>query len=183
MSNHPDSTERKANLWAPWRIAYIKEIDDREGCFLCHYRDDPDNDAEHLVLWRGRHVMAVLNRFPYTGGHLMVTPYRHVASLDDLSPAETLELMAMVRDTQKALSDALSAEGFNVGINFGHCAGAGLPGHLHVHVVPRWSGDTNFMAVLGEVRVIPEALTSVYTGLLRSSERLDLPNLPAQEGA
>lgn len=182
MANHPDSTERKSNLWAPWRIAYIKEIDNSDGCFLCNYRDHPDEDAEHLVLWRGRHVMSVLNRFPYTGGHLMVTPFRHVASLDALSPEETLELMAMVRDAQKALSDALGAEGFNVGINFGHCAGAGLPGHLHVHVVPRWSGDTNFMTVLGEVRVIPEALVSVYNGLQEASRRLGLPDLPAPEG-
>jgi ATP adenylyltransferase len=144
------------------------------GCFLCRYRDEK-SDAQNLVLWRGRRCFAVLNRFPYTGGHSMVAPLAHSAGLEDLDPATLAELMEHVRDVQAVLRKVVRAEGFNVGINIGRCAGAGLPGHLHVHIVPRWSGDTNFMAVLGDVRMIPTALADLYEKMTCAAGELRLP--------
>ncbi len=179
MGEESESTERKRNIWAPWRIEYINGLqDEKEGaCFLCRYRQCPSEDEENLVLWRGRSSFAVLNRFPYTGGHSMVAPYDHVASLDDLDAPAMLEIMEMIRELRKLLTGALRAEGFNIGMNIGRCAGAGLPDHLHVHVVPRWGGDTNFMAILGDVRVIPQTLSGLYAQLRAESERLGLPKL------
>jgi ATP adenylyltransferase len=184
MSNCDDkSTERKRNLWAPWRTDYITSLGDKEaggdvdGCFLCRYRDQADRDKPNYVLWRGRHGFAMLNRYPYTGGHSMVAPYNHVGEMDGLGRDEMLELLEMVRDLQPALREALRCEGFNVGINVGRCAGAGLPGHLHIHVVPRWSGDTNFLPVFGEVRVIPQSLDDIYGMLKSASDKLGLPKL------
>ena len=146
--------ERHRNLWAPWRMQYIDALSDAEGgCFLCRYRDAPADDERNLVLWRGRRTFAVLNRFPYTGGHLMVG------------------------DVQRVLAKTVRAQGFNIGINVGRCAGAGLPGHLHVHIVPRWEGDTNFMSVFGGARVIPQALETLYAQLRRAAEKMNLPNL------
>ncbi|MCD6303406.1 MAG: HIT domain-containing protein [Planctomycetes bacterium] len=166
-----------ANIWSPWRMEYIESLGRGGECFLCGIRDNPQKDRENLVVWRGRRAMTVLNRFPYTGGHSLVSPMAHVGNMDELDDATVLEIMAMVRDVQKALAAALRAEGFNVGINIGRCAGAGLPGHLHVHVVPRWSGDTNFMAVLGDVRVIPDALVRLREKIVRAGEELGLPRL------
>jgi ATP adenylyltransferase len=179
MGEQSHSTERKTNLWAPWRMEYIDGLggDQPDGCFLCRYRDQIDRDGANLVLWRGRKSLAVMNRFPYTGGHSMVAPTAHVASLDELEPAAMVEMLEMVRDLQKVLARAIRAEGFNIGMNVGRCAGAGLPGHLHIHVVPRWGGDTNFMAVLGEVRVIPQRLEELYELLRRAGQDLKLPNL------
>jgi len=179
MTDKPASTERKRNIWAPWRIEYINGLHDSrsDGCFLCRYRDNQAGDAENLVLWRGQHSLAVLNRFPYTGGHSLIAPYAHVADLDDLDDPALLELIKMVRDMKKLLADSIHAEGFNVGMNVGRCAGAGLPDHLHIHVVPRWKGDTNFMAVLGEVHMIPQALDDLYAQLARASAELKLPRL------
>ena len=145
------------------------------GCFLCRYNQEPHNDASNLVLWRGRDCMALLNRFPYTGGHCMVAPMGHVPDLASLEPRTMLEMMEMLRDLQITLAAAIKCEGFNVGMNVGRCAGAGLPGHLHAHIVPRWSGDTNFMAVLGQVRVIPQSLDAVYKLLAEKSRDLGLP--------
>lgn len=178
MGEESESTERKRNIWAPWRMEYINGLQDgKEGdCFLCNYRES-DDDEENLVLWRGRRNFAVLNRFPYTGGHSMVAPLDHVASLDDLDPPTMLEMMEMIRELRTLLAHTLNAEGFNVGMNIGRCAGAGLPDHLHVHVVPRWGGDTNFMAILGDVRVIPQKLSELYAQLRAESERLNLPEL------
>ncbi len=183
MADDSPSTERKRNIWAPWRMAYIDGLDDHPdagsgGCFLCRYRDEPD-DEKHLVLWRGRRCFALLNLFPYTGGHSMVAPLTHAAALADLDPPTMLEMMSQVRDLQAVLAHALRAEGFNVGINIGRCAGAGLPGHLHVHVVPRWGGDTNFMGVLGEVRVIPTSLEELYARIRAAAEALHLPGQEA----
>ena len=179
MTDQPESTERKRNIWAPWRIEYISGLYDGsfDGCFLCRYRDRQADDASNLVLWRGEHSFAVLNRFPYTGGHSMIAPYAHVAGLANLDDATMLEMMKMVRDIKQLLADSIHAEGFNVGMNVGRCAGAGLPDHLHIHVVPRWKGDTNFMAVLGEVHTVPQALASLYGQLVRASASLKLPRL------
>ena len=176
MNEESSSTERNRNIWAPWRIEYINELSDEgNGCFLCRYRDQPQKDAENLVLWRGQRCLAVLNRFPYTGGHSMVAPLAHVGGLGDLDAPAMLEMMCMLRDLQSALERTVHAQGFNVGINIGRCAGAGLPGHLHVHIVPRWNGDTNFMAVLGGARVIPQSLDLLYAALKKASAELHLP--------
>ena len=178
MNEESQSTERSRNIWAPWRMEYINGLQDGDDrCFLCRYRDEAGKDAANLVLWRGRKSFAVMNRFPYTGGHSMVAPYEHVGMLEDVDAAAMLEMMEMVRDLQKLLAHAIHAQGFNVGMNVGRCAGAGLPEHLHLHIVPRWAGDTNFMAVLGGARVIPQALDELYSQLRAAGERLGLPRL------
>lgn len=170
-------TEFRDNLWAPWRMEYIQSLSDQDdtGCFLCRNWQSPDDDQANLMLWRSPASMMVLNRFPYTSGHLLIAPCEHVASLDGLSGPQMVELMAMVRDAQNLLTAAIKPQGFNVGMNFGRCAGAGLPGHLHIHVVPRWQGDTNFMPVLGNVRVIPQALDAMFDLLMSHSNELGLP--------
>jgi len=182
MENETPSTERKRNIWAPWRIEYIDGLDeDRgEGCFLCRYRDERDRDKKNLVLWRGKHSFVVLNRFPYTGGHGLIAPYEHVGDLADLEDPALLEMMHMVRDMKHVLTKSIRPEGFNVGINIGRCAGAGLPEHLHIHVVPRWAGDTNFMAVLGDVHMVPQALEDLHSKLISVSAELSLPKLGSQ---
>jgi len=173
--NRPDSTERARNLWAPWRMEYIDDLElGKDGCFLCEYRDKPESDRESLVLLRRPRTMAVMNRFPYTGGHLLVAPQSHVGLLHDLDTETLCELMTTLRDCQDVLTAAFHPEGFNIGFNIGRCAGAGLPGHIHMHVVPRWEGDTNFMSVLGDVRVIPQALTTTYDRLRAAAEEIGL---------
>ena len=154
------------NLWAPWRMEYIEEMCEPKGtCFLCRARDNPDDDEKNFVLIRGEKCMAILNRFPYTNGHTLIAPYDHECDLDKISDQTLLEMMQQLRVMKHQLEITSKAEGFNVGINLCPCAGAGLPDHLHLHIVPRWSGDTNFMAVLGEVRIIPEALEKTYKKL------------------
>lgn len=157
--------EQSRNVWAPWRMEYIESIGDTRtggGCFLCAYRDAPESDATHLVARRGPRHMILMNRFPYTGGHVLIAPLGHVGRPEDLDAESWSECTLAIRDAVAALRRAVRAEGFNIGINLGHCAGAGLPDHLHWHVVPRWSGDTNYMAVVGDVRVIPQALQATY---------------------
>ncbi len=177
-SNKLPSEAPNSNIWAPWRIEYIQSLGgDGDTCFLCRYRDEASKDSENLLLWRGEECFAVMNRFPYTGGHMLVAPLEHVSGLEDLSGAAMCEMMEMVRDLQSVLTRAIGAHGFNVGMNIGRCAGAGLPGHLHLHVVPRWNGDTNFMSVLGDIRVIPQALTQLYEQLQEASDELQLPKL------
>jgi len=166
------------NLWAPWRMEYIDRLGDRnrpDGCFLCDYWADPAADARNLVLWRTAECMVLLNRFPYSNGHLLIAPAVHVASLEQLESSQMAEMMALARDAQTLLSRTVGAEGFNLGANFGRCAGAGLPDHLHLHLVPRWSGDTNYMAVVGDVRVIPQALDASYAQLRAAAEQMSLP--------
>ncbi len=172
-------SEFRDNLWAPWRLEYVQSLaeQDKEGCFLCHYWNAPDKDVENRVLWRTQRSYVVLNLYPYTNGHVLVCPAAHKASMDELEPGEMLELMQLTRDVIRVLNKAMSAQGANVGMNFGHCAGAGLPEHLHVHVVPRWGGDTNFMTVLGDVRVIPQALDSAYRRMREAADELNLPQL------
>lgn len=167
--------EHNENLWAPWRIEYIEQLGQREqGCFLCDYRNAPERDAENLVLWRSPRTLVVLNRFPYTGGHLLIAPIDHKPQPEDLDEQTLCELMLRMRDAKRALQRAVGAEGFNFGMNLGRCAGAGLPDHMHWHIVPRWSGDTNFMAVSGDVRVIPIALRKLYDKLRAAGEALGL---------
>lgn len=182
MADNEQSTERNENLWAPWRMQYIDSLNGKDnGCFLCRYREDaPANDAANLLLWRSPNCMVVLNRFPYTGGHCMIAPKAHVATLAELDDATMLEIMQLLGAVQQVLAKAVGAEGFNVGINVGRCAGAGLPGHLHMHIVPRWSGDTNFLAVFGKVRVIPQSLEELYRAMKQAAADLQLPALKCE---
>jgi len=168
--------ERK-NLWAPWRIKYIQGLSEKSDCFLCDYLPTPEKDKENLVLWRTEHAFVVFNKFPYNNGHLLIAPLRHIATLDEATDAEQLCMMNLVRDCQKALSLTVHPHGFNVGMNFGRCAGAGLPGHLHIHVVPRWNGDTNYMHVCSDTDVISQSLTELYDQLIDVSQTENLPRV------
>ena len=164
-------------LWAPWRLAYVQSTDPpeqpRPECFLCHYRDcDTAADADNLVVLRGEQSLVVLNRFPYNNGHLLVTPRAHKADLRDLTDAELLEASHLLQKMVGVLEQAMTPDGFNVGLNLGRVAGAGLPGHLHWHIVPRWNGDTNFMPVLGDTKVIPQSLEALY-GILQNALATD----------
>jgi len=174
----PDSPEFRTNLHAPWRIPYIRSLSgELDGCFLCKALDDQDCDEENLLLWRTPGCLVIMNRFPYTGGHLLIAPRAHVAGLDGLDQNIRLEIMNLTSDCLKILSAAFGAEGFNVGLNFGRCAGAGLPGHVHLHIVPRWSGDSNFMAVLGDIRMVHQAMGEMRGELLAAGEELKLPEV------
>lgn len=153
-------------IWAGWRAAYIKSVsgtppvDDAESCVLCRLAAVPDDES--LVVHRGEHSFAVMNAYPYTSGHLMAAPLRHEARLDALDSAEAPELMELIQQATTALTDAYSPDGLNVGANLGRSAGAGVPGHVHVHVLPRWSGDTNFVTAIAEARVLPEDLRTSW---------------------
>ncbi len=152
-------------LWAPWRMAYIENLAGEpasEGCFLCRYAEQPERDADNLVLARSETAIVLLNRYPYNNGHLLIAPLAHRGQLEDLSDAVLTELTLRIRDAKRVLERVLSAQGFNVGMNLGRCAGAGLPDHLHWHIVPRWGGDTNYMSVVGDTRVIPQALSASF---------------------
>ena len=151
-------------IWAPWRIKYIRESTggtSKEGCIFCILPSE-NRDEENLILYRGKYAFIILNRFPYNTGHLMIVPYRHVSSLEGLEYCELQEISILVKHTLKALRKAMKPEGFNVGVNIGRAAGAGIEGHVHVHIVPRWNGDANFMTVTGGVRVIPQSLHDTY---------------------
>jgi ATP adenylyltransferase len=144
-------------LWTPWRLAYVTDASiETPDCILCHALGRPDGDP--LIVHRGATAFVILNKFPYNNGHVMVVPNRHVARLADLQPAEMMETMTLLQATERALADVYRPHGFNVGINIGKPAGAGILDHLHVHIVPRWNGDTNFITVVGETRVLPEEL-------------------------
>lgn len=155
-------------LWASWRSEYIQSADavnSAEGCLFCRLPgvDDPEGS---LVLERGSLAFTVLNRFPYTTGHLMVSPYRHIADLSEVTGAEAAEMWRLLARAEAAIRAAMSPDAFNLGANLGRVAGAGVPGHLHLHLVPRWSGDTNFMTAVGETRVVPEDLMTTYGRVL-----------------
>jgi ATP adenylyltransferase len=148
-------TER---LWAPWRLEYVSHADDQPACIFCAARDG--DDAEKLVVRRGSGALALLNRFPYASGHLMIAPTRHVGSFGELTEEEALEIHRLARAALDALAECYRPEGFNLGWNIGRVAGAGVVDHVHLHVVPRWAGDTNFMPVLADVKVLPEHLVA-----------------------
>jgi ATP adenylyltransferase len=143
-------------LWAPWRLEYIRGADDQEGCVFCRARDR--DDEESLVVHRGNRAFVVLNRYPYASGHLMVAPNRHEGEFGDLEAEEALEAHQLAAAGIAALAETMRPQGFNLGWNLGRIAGAGVVDHVHLHVVPRWAGDTNFMPVLADVKVLPEAL-------------------------
>jgi len=154
-------------IWAPWRQSYVTNVQADTGCIFCPEYAGGD-DRERLILVRSDHSLMMLNRYPYTGGHLMVAPLRHTAELDDLSDAELLDLMHLLRRGCALLRRVANPDGFNVGINLGKAAGAGVAEHLHIHIVPRWNGDSNFMTVVGNVRVIPDGLAEAFERLSRA---------------
>ncbi|MBI4497880.1 MAG: HIT domain-containing protein [Chloroflexi bacterium] len=162
-------------LWAPWRGTYVRGPK-REECFLCQFpQDPPERDAATYVVHRGATGYILLNLFPYSNGHLMVAPYAHVASPEELSPEALLELMQLTNLGLRALRQVSAPHGFNVGMNLGTAAGAGLAEHLHLHVVPRWQGDVNFMPVVGDTRVIPDALDQTWARLRQAIAEVQGP--------
>lgn len=146
------------HLWSPWRYKYIATADRQQGCVLCRIAQE-QNDAENYVVHRAIQNFIILNLFPYTSGHLMIVPYEHQASLAAIDEATTTEMIELAKHAQTALEAEYHPDGFNIGMNLGRSAGAGIADHLHLHVVPRWSGDANFVSVVGETRVLPEDLT------------------------
>jgi ATP adenylyltransferase len=174
----------KQNLWAPWRISYVKDVATEPGqepsapdqCFLCEAADPEQTEAQmrdRLVLLSDHRGTLMLNRYPYTNGHLLAAPPQHVADLSDLTDDGRTDLMALLDEGNRLLQRALNPQGVNIGLNLGRCAGAGLPGHMHFHLVPRWHGDVNFMDVLGSVRVIPQALAQSYKVLCEAMQTIE----------
>ncbi len=151
------------HIWAPWRIKYI-EIKEPEGCFLCD-KPKQDNDAENYILHRGRLNFVILNSYPYNPGHLMVAPYRHVGNLEDLTVEERNDHYELVSRCVTVLKQVLDTQFFNIGMNLGRVSGAGVADHIHTHIVPRWNGDTNFMPVVADTKVLPEAMADTYKKL------------------
>ena len=147
-------------VWAPWRMAYIMS-EKAAGCIFC---DKPrqQRDAENYILWRGSTAFVMLNLYPYNNGHLMVVPHAHVASLTELTAPQRAEILDLTATCEDILFQALHPDGFNIGMNLGAAAGAGIAEHLHLHIVPRWAGDTNYMTVVGEIRVIPQHIDHTY---------------------
>ena len=157
-------------LWSPWRLAYVTGGGDKKGCVFCDAQEA--GDQARLLLWRGEACFVILNLYPYNNGHLMVVPNRQVGTLADVVPAELNELMRLTRLSEMVLTEAYRPQGLNVGMNLGRAAGAGVVDHVHIHVVPRWNGDTNFMSVVGNVRVLPEDLEVTATRLREIFNRL-----------
>lgn len=152
-------------LWAPWRMEYIQDIDQRdEGCIFCA-KPDEDNDRENLILSRGEKNFIIMNKYPYNNGHLMVVPYEHCSDSSEIDDAVALEMWQLTNTCKAVLTKAFHPDGFNIGMNIGRTAGAGIDQHIHMHIVPRWSGDTNFMPVIGETKVISQGLLEAYDKL------------------
>jgi ATP adenylyltransferase len=151
-------------LWAPWRLEYVQNADKQDGCVFCTAAASDDDEGQ-LVVHRGERAFVLLNKFPYSSGHLLVAPYRHGLNFGDLDDAEILEIHRLGAQGLEAIAATYGPEGYNLGWNIGRIAGAGIPDHGHLHVVPRWGGDTNFMPVLADVKVIPEHLTATRARL------------------
>lgn len=156
-------------LWAPWRMGYILG-EKPQGCIFCDKPKD-EKDRENLLLARAKHCAVMLNAYPYNNGHLMVAPYRHIAALTDLTEDEISDIMKVAQQCVSVLQQELQPDGFNIGMNLGRAAGAGIDDHLHLHIVPRWNGDTNFMPVLVNTRVVPESLTATFDKLAPAMRR------------
>lgn len=153
-------------LWSPWRMAYIGGGGGGDGCIFCTIPEQgSEHDRENLLLLRGEHAFVILNRYPYNSGHLMIVPYRHLRDVTLLTPAESAEIMTLLQRMVSALTAVYRPEGFNTGMNLGSAAGAGIADHLHMHIVPRWAGDTNFMPVVGQTKVLPESLEQTWERL------------------
>ncbi|MBE0576973.1 MAG: HIT domain-containing protein [Desulfuromonadales bacterium] len=153
-------------LWAPWRLEYIQSPED-DSCIFC-LDENPAEDQARLIVKRGEHCFVIMNRYPYSNGHLMISPYRHLSDPAGLESHEILEIHQMMIRSQLVLREICAAQGFNVGWNFGPAAGAGIPNHIHMHIVPRWAGDNNFMTILADIRVIPQHIEKTYTLLARA---------------
>ena len=153
MANH--------RIWAPWRLAYVKDASKDTECIFCA-KPAEENDEETFIVHRGDRCFVILNTFPYTNGHLMVAPFEHIAKLQELDPDTVAEVMALAGRAMQIVDDAYGPEGYNVGFNQGRIAGAGFDAHIHMHVVPRWAGDTNYMPVLADTRVMPQTLEQSY---------------------
>jgi len=156
------------NLWAPWRSGYVTKVKTLKGCIFCS-KPKAGEDRENYIVTRTRHSFSILNLYPYNNGHMMVVPYRHVENLTRLSAEEMLDLMNLLNSTQKLLSKTMKPDGFNIGINVGRAAGAGVKNHVHIHIVPRWVGDSNFMPVFASTKVVSESLDALYGRLTRCS--------------
>jgi len=154
-------------LWAPWRLAFVEKAARLSGCIFCE-KPSLKQDAKTYILRRGRHAYVLMNIYPYNNGHLLVAPYRHLATLEDLPRPVLLDMMRLVQQSITAIRKAYAPEGFNVGVNQGKAAGAGIEHHIHLHIVPRWGADTNFMPLLGETRVLPQHLKASYVRLKRA---------------
>jgi len=157
-------------LWAPWRIEYIENVFSTEGCIFCD-KSKEDNDTKNLIVTRGSNAFVIMNRYPYNNGHLMIVPYQHTCNMYDLSDDEKIELFNLLQRSQHVLQEVMKPQGFNIGMNLGRLAGAGIDDHLHFHIVPRWGGDTNFMPVLGHTKIISEALEETCLKLRKSFEK------------
>jgi ATP adenylyltransferase len=151
-------------LWTPWRYQYVTKGELPSGCVFCAAAGGGD-DRANLIVHRASHNFIILNRFPYTNGHVMVVPFQHVSTLEDLAEEALLEMMRLARECEKHLRATYRPDGLNIGMNLGRSAGAGIAGHVHMHILPRWAGDTNFMTVTGETRVLPEDLAATWEKL------------------
>jgi len=159
------------HLWSPWRMTYIQNHQHEDHCVFCDEPIQPDC-AENLIVFRGKRAFVILNRYPYTSGHLMIVPFDHQPSLELLDAETRAELMELASQSIRVLQSEYAPQGFNLGINIGEAAGAGILGHVHLHVVPRWKGDTNFMSTLGDTRVLPEALEDTWRRIKTAWDRL-----------
>ena len=156
-------------LFAPWRIEYIR-MEKTKECIFCKLPEEND-DEKNLILYRGKHAFAIMNNYPYNPGHVMVAPYRHVANFEDLKDEEIVDIYRISKLLIIAIKREMNPQGFNMGMNIGRVSGAGIEGHIHVHIVPRWSGDTNFMPVIGDTKVLPQALKETYNNIKRNLEK------------
>ncbi len=158
------------HLWSPWRMNYIENSKKELGCVFCNAQAQTDS-AENLIAFRGVNAYVILNRYPYTSGHLMVIPFSHLPNLEELTSETRAEMMELTSRCTTILREVYRTQSFNVGVNIGEAAGAGVLGHVHIHIVPRWAGDTNFMSSVGETRVLPEALEDTYQRIRQAFEK------------
>ena len=159
------------HLWSPWRMTYIQDTEKEKNCIFCQAQEGIDG-IENLIIHRGKYTYIILNRYPYTTGHLMVVPFKHKPHFDDLSVETVSEMMKHISCCIKILRMDYKAQGFNIGANIGSAAGAGIPKHFHFHIVPRWEGDTNFLSSIGDTRLLPEALEDTYYKVKKRWDRL-----------
>ena len=164
------------HLWSPWRMTYIQNSKKNKGCIFCQSQETVDGPG-NLIIHRGKHSYVILNRYPYTNGHVMVVPYKHLPGFDDLSSDTTTEMMTLISICIKILRTTYNAEGFNIGANIGCAAGAGIPKHFHLHIVPRWEGDTNFLSSIGNTRLLPEDLEDTYHKVKKGWENYSIERL------